>query len=667
MKFLATLAVSPCLALGLLAAAHADTGDADDTEKSLSPYFFVKSDDPATDHLPLKATDVNVAITGVIADVTVKQRYKNEGKKPLEARYVFPASTHAAVYGMQMHIGERVIEAKIREKQQAKIEYENAKTQGKSASLLEQERPNVFQMNVANILPGEEIAVELHYTETIVPREGKYQFVYPTVVGPRYNGPLQSGSGKNEAWIQTPYFQPKDQPNAIFALDLKLAAPIALQEINSASHAINISKPDGYHAALHLPPSSTNGNRDFILNYSLAGDAIQTGTLLYKDAEENFFMTMIEPPKRIANTEIVPRDYVFIVDISGSMNGFPLDTAKALLRKLAANLNPADTFNVLLFAGSDSLLSPRSLPATKENIEKAIAVIDQQEGGGSTELLPALRHALTLEKTDNRSRNFVVITDGYVTVEKEAFELIRNNLNKANVFAFGIGSSVNRLLMEGLARAGKGEAFVVTNENDADNISEQFRQYIQSPVWTHLDLQIEGLDAYDILPVRLPDLFAERPVVITGKWRGKPSGEIKVSGRTTGGEITQAVTIDDDIVADNAYALRYLWARERIAEISDYSQLLNGGNDREIKELTALGLKYNLLTDYTSFIAVDHVVRTNEKGETVDQPNALPEGVSELAVGAEVPSTPEPEFYAMMAMAGLMGAWLRRRSNVRGS
>ena len=664
MKLLKIIITLPALTLGLAVSVHASAED--DLNKTLSPYFFIKSDDPKIDRLPLKATEVKVNIAGAIADVTVKQQYKNEGKTPLEARYVFPASTHAAVYGMRMHIGDRIVEAKIREKQQARVEYETAKTQGKSASLLEQERPNVFQMNVANILPGDEIAVELHYTETIIPKEGKYQFVYPTVVGPRYNGSIQSGSGVSEQWVKMPFFKANDAPKATFALDLNLTVPIALQEIGSGTHQVNIKRPDANHAELHLPASVNNGNRDFILDYSLAGETIQTGTLLYKGAEENFFMTMIEPPKRIHTDQIVPREYIFIVDISGSMNGFPLDTAKTLLRDLAGKLKPTDTFNVMLFAGSDSLLSPQSVPASRENIDKAIAVIDQQEGGGSTELLPALRRALTLEKTDTRSRNFVIITDGYVTVEKEAFELIRNNLNKANIFAFGIGSSVNRLLMEGIARAGKGEAFIVTNDNDADETAEKFRQYIESPVWTHLNLEIDGLDAYDFQPKQLPDLFSERPLVIIGKWRGEPEGEIRVSVLTAAGEAVQTVEIEDDIIAENAAALRYLWARERIAELSDFNQLISGNNDKEIKEVTALGLKYNLLTDYTSFIAVDHVVRTNEKGETVDQPSPLPQGVSELAVGAEVPSTPEPEFYTMMAMAAGMSAWLRRRSQRRG-
>jgi Ca-activated chloride channel family protein len=266
-----------------------------------------------------------------------------------------------------------------------------------------------------------------------------------------------------------------------------------------------------------------------------------------------------------------------------------------------------------------------------------------------------------MDKTDTRSRNFVVITDGYVTVEKEAFDLIRRNLNQANVFAFGIGSSVNRFLMEGIAHAGQGEAFIVTNDEDAKTAALTFKDYIESPVWTHLSLDIQGLDAYDVLPAKLPDLFAERPLVIIGKWRGSEEGEISVSGTTSMGKITQTVTVGDDIVAQNAVALRYLWARERIADLGDYSKLMGGTNDDEVRQITDLGLRYNLLTDYTSFIAIDHLVRSNEKGEIVDQPSPLPKGVSELAVGAEVPSTPEPEFYALLAMAAGMSAWLRHR------
>jgi Ca-activated chloride channel family protein len=651
---------------------YADTNPSTQTEKTLSPYFFVKSNDPSIDQLPLKSTDVKVNITGVIADVVVTQHYRNEGTRPLEAKYVFPASTHAAVYGLQMQIGDRVIEAKIREKKQAKAEYVQAKSEGKSASLLEQERPNVFQMNVANILPGDDIAVKLHYTETIIPTSGKYEFVYPGVVGPRYNGATesvngQSPSGVKEPWVQTPYLKTSEANSNTFAMDVNIHTPIPLQNINSTSHQVNIAQPDKQHANLTLPPNTTNGNRDFILNYSLAGDRIQSGTLLYQGEGENFFMTMIEPPKRVTNAEIVPREYIFIVDVSGSMGGFPLDTAKTLLRNMVGNLRPTDTFNVMLFSGGNTVLAPHSLPANAENIDYAIDAINQQYAGGSTELLPALRQALSMDKIDQnldktvRSRNFVIITDGYVTVEKEAFDLIRNNLNKANVFSFGIGSDVNRFLMEGIAHAGEGEAFIVTNDEEAKVATIKFKQYVEKPVWTHLSLDIKGLDAYDIQPQKLRDLYADRPIVVIGKWRGKAQGSIAVSGLTGYGKANITAHIQDSMISPDNAALRYLWAREKIAELDDYTKLFAGENDQAIQQITELGLQYNLLTQYTSFIAVDHIVRTKETADTVNQPLPLPQGVSELAVGAEVPSTPEPEFYLMFALAGGMGAYLRRR------
>jgi Ca-activated chloride channel homolog len=654
----------------------AETNPDTDANKTLSPYFFVKSDNPNLDQLPLKSTDVKVKISGVIADVEVTQHYKNEGTRPLEAKYVFPASSHAAVYGLQMYIGDRVVEAQIREKKQAKIEYEQAKSEGKSASLLEQERPNVFQMNVANILPGDDIAVKLHYTETIIPTAGKYSFVYPGVVGPRYvsaptnNGETPSkavesekGTEQQKDWIKTTYLKEASKPTDTFALNATIEVPIPLQNLASQTHKVAISQADAKHASLIMPANNTNGNRDFILDYSLAGNKIQTGTMLYQGQDENFFMTMIEPPKRFTNNEIVPREYIYIIDVSGSMGGFPLDTAKTLLKNMVGNLRPTDTFNVMLFSGNNTVLAPHSLPANADNVELALKLINQQYGSGSTELLPALKSALSMDKTDKRSRNFVVITDGYVTVEKEAFDLIRSNLNKANVYSFGIGSDVNRFLMDGIAHAGQGEAFVVTNDTDAKVAAEQFKQYVEHPVWTHLSLTHQGFDIYDVQPEKLRDLYADRPIVVIGKWRGNPTGNITVSGVTSAGKVSEKMTINASMMSENNQALRYLWARKKIAELDDYTKLFGDSDAQEIKQITDLGLKYNLLTQYTSFIAVDHIVRTQQKSDSVNQPLPLPQGVSELAVGAEVPSTPEPEFYLLFAMAGGLGAYLRRRKS----
>jgi Ca-activated chloride channel family protein len=608
-------------------------GKIETDDRTLSPYFFVHSDDPKTDRLPLKATSAFVTISGVIADVLVTQVYKNEGKNPLEAIYIFPASTRAAVYGMKMTIGKRVIEAKIKKRDEARKDYEQAKQDGKRASLLEQQRPNVFQMNVANIMPGDEIKVELKYTELLVPTDRIYEFVYPTVVGPRYSNAKEGSVPPSEHWVANPYLRQGELSATTFDIDVAINAGMPIKDLACASHKTNSEFSSPQKANITLDRTEKNGgNRDYILRYRLDGNKIQTGLLLTRGEKENFFLLMLQPPKSVSKADIPGREYIFIVDVSGSMYGFPLDISKKLMSNLIGNLRPSDKFNVLLFSGGSTLLAEESLPATRANIQKAINVIEQQRGGGGTELLPALKRALSLKKEDDFSRTVVIITDGYVSVEKEAFDLIRENLNNANMFAFGIGSSVNRHIIEGMAHVGMGEPFIITKQDQAAGQAECFRKMIQSPVLTQTKITFKGFDAYDVEPISIPDVLAERPVLVFGKWRGKPEGKIKLTGIAGDGKYTQTINVGDyQHSADNA-ALKYLWARHRIMILSDYNKLRS--DDKRVKEVTELGLTYNLLTAYTSFIAVDNeVVNKDGKATTVKQPLPLPEGVSDYAVG----------------------------------
>jgi Ca-activated chloride channel family protein len=411
-------------------------------------------------------------------------------------------------------------------------------------------------------------------------------------------------------------------------------------------------------AIVRLAPDRTHANRDVVVEYRLAGAAIDAGVLLQPGRDENFFMALVEPPARVGNADILPREYVFIVDVSGSMHGFPLATAKKLLRNLIGGLRPTDTFNVIPFAGGLSMLAPQSLAASGENIARALRFIDGQTGGGGTELLPALRHALALPADATRARTFVVVTDGYVSVEKEAFELVRANLDRANLFAFGIGSAVNRMLIEGLARAGKGEPFFVLGPDQADVEAQRLRTMIEAPVLTRVRVSFAGFDAYDVDPPHIPDLFAQRPLVVLGKYRGAPAGSIVIEGIAAGGAWRR--TIDVSRAASGSHAaLRALWARSRVATLADDQRLR--ADDPTRAEILRLGLAYGLLTDYTSFIAVDKVVRNpGGEGADVDHPQPLPAGVEETALAA-VPSTPEPEFYALAALAGLAAWWARRR------
>lgn len=636
---------------GNLQVQNSPTQDSD-PDKTLSPYFFVKSTNQDLDQMPLKATSANVNIAGVIADVCVVQEYINEGKNPIEAIYVFPASTRAAVYSMKMIIGERTIVAKISEREKARKDYEAAKQQGKSASLLEQERPNVFQMNVANIMPGDHIRVELRYTELLIPEDGVYEFVYPTVVGPRYSNQPAVTAPPREQWISNPYSHQGENPMYSFDIKCNLSTGLPVSDVKCSTHKTDIKFDSFSDASITLlPEEKQGGNRDFILRYRLAGNKVQSGLLLYPGKDENFFLAMIQPPKQVKLSVIPPREYVFIADVSGSMNGYPLDISKKLLRDLIGNLKPTDRFNVVLFAGASNLLSETSVAANSSNIEKAISFIDREEGGGGTELLPALKRALKLKGCEGFARSFVIATDGYVSVEKEAFDLIRKNMDKANFFAFGIGTSVNRLIIEGMAHVGMGMPFIITKQEDAEATALKFRKYVQNPVLTHIQVSYDKFDAYDVEPLSIPDVFSERPVIIFGKYRGEPAGNITIQGKNGEGEYESRLLASTAKLSESNVALRYLWARERIRTLSDYTSTENIDPEEYKPQIIELGLKYNLLTSYTSFIAIDNDIR-NKGGNstTVNQPLPLPEDVNDMAVGGNAMmkcAPPQGELYSM--------------------
>jgi len=597
-------------------------------EKVLSPYFFVQSEDPTVDPFPLLETKARVDIAGVIAAIELTQVYKNEGKRTIEAVYVFPLGTKSAIHAMRMKIGNRSIEAKIEERAAAKRIYEQAKQEGKVASLLEQERPNVFQMKVANIMPGDRIEVRVNYTELLVPEKGIYEFVFPTVVGPRYSNKQEGDAKDHDRWLKTPYLHEGEAPPYAFDITASLRTGIPLSAVWVPSHKVTVQK-EGDGAEIKLSPDEKRGgNKDFILRYTLQGERIQSGLLLYPGKNEHYFLLMLQPPKRVTPGVIPPREYVFIVDCSGSMNGFPLEVSKALITGIIQNLRRKDYFNILFFAGGSQVLSPHPLQATQGNKHKAIVMLEGQQGGGGTEILPALQRALALEKREGLSRIIVTATDGYVAVEKEAFDLIRANLNKANFFAFGIGTSVNRYLIEGMARAGEGEPFVVTNQKEATEAAKRFAEYIDAPLLTDIEVTFQGFNAFDVEPPLLPDLFAQRPLILFGKYRDA-RGKILVRGKTVWGDYKKTITVGTQLEDAGNAALQYLWARERIARLDDYGKV--GVDVKE--EVTRLGLRYHLMTQYTSFVAVDTIVRETGEVVTVKQPLSLPEGVSDHAVG----------------------------------
>lgn len=652
------------LLLGLFCFSSVSWADEIPPEQNQSPYFLIQGDPSNVDSMPLHSTSAEVSIAGVIADVKVTQRYKNVGKKPLEAIYVFPASGQTAVYGMTMTIGERVIRAQIQRREDARQNYEQAKTEGKSAALLEEHRPNVFQMNVANILPGDEIQVELQYTELLVPEAGLYSFVYPTVVGPRYSTNHSSQVQAPKNWVKNPHLPQGADPLIPFQIQIHLSGGLPIEEMTSPSHSIQVEYNDQNSVSAQLKDQERNGgNRDFILQYRLQGSAIESGLLLHRGEEENFFLLMMQPPTQVAPSEVPPREYLFVVDVSGSMKGFPLDVTKSLLNNLVKSLRPVDRFNVLLFAGTSAVMAPRSLSATPENLQRFHKFIAEQQGGGGTQLLPAMKQAFQMPQANGSSRTMVIVTDGYIDVEEEVFELIREKLGDTNIFTFGIGSSVNRHLIEGMARVGMGEPLVVLNEYDASIQAEKFRKYIQYPVLTDIQVDFGDFEIYDLEPPHIPDLFAERPVVLVGKWKGNAEGIISLKGRRGDSNFSKELVLSPDVSQTSHQALPQLWARKRIEMLSDFNKLIE--TDQRIEQVTALGLKHSLLTKYTSFLAVDERIRNpNEAPHTVQQPLPLPQNVANSAVGTSIPGTPEPEEWLMilLAFAILAFTYFRKRT-----
>jgi len=637
---------------------------------SSAPYFQItgSGNENRDEQLPLKSSAARVDIDGTIARVRLKQQYGNTGSVPIEALYVFPASTRAAVHGMTLTTGGRVIAARIRETAKARAEYQTAKAEHKTAALLEEHRPNVFQMSVANLMPGDDVDVEVEWTETIPAVDSTYEFVFPTVVGPRYTG--GSSSGVKEEWTANPYLKSGAPNPATISIAASLATALPLAEVTCPSHPIAVDFKSKDKAAVKLDTRTGEdaANRDFILRWKLGGDRVDAGLLLHKGESANHFLLQIEPPQRVSPDQIPPRDYVMVLDVSGSMQGFPLDTAKALLRDLIQGLNPSDTFNVVCFASGSGLLSETPLPATPENLDLAKRFIDGQQGGGGTELEAALHRSLALPGGNDRSRSILLVTDGYVSADDSVKDLIRSRIGTANLFAFGIGSSVNRELIEGTARAGGGEPAVVTTRTEAAPAAKRFLESISKPVLAKIRIESEGVSLANMEPASCGDVFSSRPLVINGTWTGEAKGAIIVRGIAGNGAPFEK-RIDVSASAESRGldhpALPVLWARERVRHLSEQTKR----GEETIREITTLGLTHSLLTPYTSFVAVDNSPReTNQVAKAVKQPLPLPKGVPETAVGGETSpvmvqsgSVPEPGAISLVSLLVVLLALQRRR------
>ncbi len=405
LRFTTAFTAVAITAMGLCIALRMDAKVAAQTQDTAGSLMVVGPNGKLRAQCPLKHTDVKAEISGFLSRVVVTQNFENPFKEKIEAVYVFPLPQNAAVDDMTMYVGERVVRGKILPREQAQAVYEAAKTSGQVASLLDQERPNIFTQSVANILPGEKIKITISYVETLRYDNGAYEFVFPMVVAPRYvpgAATSRRGNGFAPDTSQVPdgsKITPRPAPPGMRAghdisLDVTLDAGLAIDDVSSKTHSVSIERASLARAHIRLNDQATIPNKDFILRFDVAGNAIQDALLTHRLTKGGFFTMILQPPERVTVEDVTPKELVFVLDTSGSMSGFPIEKAKETMKMALDNLYPADTFNLITFAGDTHILFKQPVPATAENLKKAQQFLSSRAGSGGTEMMTAIKAAL---------------------------------------------------------------------------------------------------------------------------------------------------------------------------------------------------------------------------------------------------------------------------------
>ncbi len=592
---------------------------------------------------PLKRTEVRAEITGFLSRVTVTQNFENPLAERIEAVYTFPLPQHAAVDDMTMHVGDRVIKGKIKTREEARAIYDAARHAGRTASLLEQERPNIFTQSVANIRPGEKVKIVISYVETLQYEAGSYEFVFPMVVGPRYIPGKQAAGRQGGGWspdtnrvpdasrITPPVAIPGTRAGHDITVEVSLDAGVPIDALETKSHETVIARPDPRKAVIKLKEQATIPNKDFILRYDVAGKKTEDAVLTHRASRGGFFTLILQPPERVNPAEVTPKEIVFVLDTSGSMSGFPLDKSKELMRTALANLNPQDTFNIITFAGDAHVLFPEPVPATASNVQSAQQFMEGRRGGGGTEMMKAIRASLAPTASLKHVRIVAFLTDGYVGNDMEIIAEIRKHPN-ARVFSFGIGNSVNRFLLDNMAEHGRGEVEYVTLKDDGSAAARRFYERMRNPLMTDIAVDWGGLPVSDVYPKRFPDLFSAKPLVIHGRYNGPARGAVRLSGKVAGNTVTRSIALDLPASEPRHDTLASLWARTRISDLmsQDFRGVQHGTvSDSLRNEITKLGLEFRLMTQYTAFVAVEEKeVIEGGKPRRIEVPVEMPEGVS---------------------------------------
>jgi len=586
--------------------------------------------------LPLKHTDVKAQLTLNVGSVTLTQQYHNPYGSKIEAIYVFPLPDDAAVRDFVMVIGERHIRGIIREREEARQIYLEARRQGHVASLLSQDRPNIFTQAVANIEPGKQIDIQITYFHTLRFQDRTFEFVFPMVVGPRYNPPGFAGgvgavpagaNGASGQKTEVQYLRPEEISLADIAVEVNIHAGAEIESVTSPTHAIKVSNGEPGHAVVTLSPNDRVPNRDFVLRYRIAGHGIQAGVAVHQEEAGGTFAVLVHPPTTLTEVPRAAREMIFVIDVSGSMSGRPVEMAKRALVKCLKRLEPDDTFRILAF--SDHVWSMTDAPAAANpgNVARGVAFTEALHAGGGTELQEVIRIALDTPVSGERFRIVAFLTDGFIGNDREMVAFARKHLGSARIFAYGVGDSVNRYVIEAMARVGRGTSVILTLDESSEKAADDLFQRVEHPALTDLKIDWGGAAVLDLQPNPLPDLYVGRPVMLLGRYKGAAPVKIRLTGRAGGHPFETDLIRDVAVSGTQHAALTALWARTKIAGLHD--AMLGSGDPREFgQEIRNIALQHGLLSEFTSFVAVDSLSHTaGEYGTTVVQPVPVPNGV----------------------------------------
>lgn len=663
------------LAIGILCLLLVPSSNvlATNLDTGTSQLQIVDKDGKSAGFVPLRHTSIQAEISGFVARISVTQEFENVLPNAVEAIYVFPLPHESAVDGMTMRVGGREIRAVIREREEARKIFEAARDAGHTAALLDQERPNIFTQSVTNIPPNGKVEITLSVIEMLKYEAGTYEFAFPLVVGPRYvpgtpvaapdRGTIPDTDQVQDASKISPPVAGVHTGDAHaghdVSIEVNLAAGVYVSDVTSTSHKISAERtgPDSFH--VRLANDATLPNKDFILKYKAAGTGIADAVLAHAGPSGNYFTLIVQPPDRIPDSDVTPRELIFVLDTSGSMDGFPLEMAKKTIQRALDNLRPNETFNLITFAGDTRILFPQPVPASKENVGAAKQVLAGAYGGGGTEMMKAIRTALGDDAGKNkqsavqRVRVVCFMTDGYVGNDAEIVAEVQKH-PEARVFAFGIGTAVNRFLLSKMAEEGHGEVEFVTAPGEAQPAADRFYERVHSPVLTNISIDWNGLPVEEVYPAQVRDLFAAKPIVITGRYTQAAEGTVIIRGMRAGGPFEQTLRVDFPAASSDNAVLEKIWARRKIEDYmsKDWAGIQQGASTLKA-DIIKVGLEHSLATQYTSFVAVEtKTVVQDGKPVRIEVPVELPKGVSPQAVPGQAEAFGTPASASALSLNG---------------